>query len=94
VFGAEEGHALLAIGVFAVAWVAGFVTLVSPGGIGVREAILLAGMTPAYGPGVALAAAMSYRVVTCLGDGLAFLLGLLIERRLLARQRAQDRPSL
>lgn len=93
VLGVQEGHVLVAISVFAVAWVAGFVTLVSPGGIGVREAILLAGLTPAYGPGVALAAAVSYRVVTCLGDGLAFLLGFLLERRLLTMRRAQDRQS-
>jgi glycosyltransferase 2 family protein len=93
VLGAQEGHVLLAISVFAVAWVAGFVTLVSPGGIGVREAVLLAGLTPAYGPGIALAAAMSYRVVTSLGDGLAFLLGLLIERRLLPMHPAQDHQS-
>ena len=91
--GAQEGHALLAISVFAVAWVAGFVTLVSPGGIGVREAVLLAGLTPAYGPGVALAVAMSYRVVTSLGDGLAFLLGFLIEKSLLTVNRAQDSKS-
>jgi uncharacterized membrane protein YbhN (UPF0104 family) len=90
---APEGYALVAISVFAVAWVAGFVTLVSPGGIGVREAILVAGLTPAYGAGVALAAAISYRVITSLGDGLAFLLGFLLERRLLTQHRTQDHPS-
>jgi hypothetical protein len=80
--GAQESHALLAISVFAVAWVAGFVTPVSPAGLGVRDAILSAGLTPAYGPGVALAAALSYRLVTSLGDGLAFLVGLLVQKRL------------
>jgi uncharacterized membrane protein YbhN (UPF0104 family) len=80
--GAQESHVMLAIGVFAVAWVAGFVTLVSPGGVGVREAVLLAGLTPAYGPGIALAVAVTYRVVTSIGDGLAFVLGFLAERRL------------
>jgi len=87
--GANESHPVGAISVFAVAWVAGFVTLVSPAGLGVREAVLLAGLTPAYGPGIALAAAMSHRILTCLGDGLAFLIGLLIERRLLKKNRAQ-----
>jgi uncharacterized membrane protein YbhN (UPF0104 family) len=33
---------LIAIATFAIAWVIGFVTLVSPGGIGMREAVLLA----------------------------------------------------
>jgi uncharacterized membrane protein YbhN (UPF0104 family) len=80
--GARESHILLSIGVFAIAWVAGFVTLVSPGGVGVREAVLLAGLTPAYGPGTALAVAIAYRIVTSIGDGLGFLLGLVVEKRL------------
>jgi len=91
--GANESHAVLSISVFAVAWVAGFVTLVSPAGLGVREAVLLAGLTPAYGPGIALAAAVSHRVVTCLGDGLAFLLGLLMEKRLRRTNRVKDGRS-
>lgn len=78
----EESHTVRAIGVFAVAWVAGFVTPVSPGGIGVREAVLLAGLTPVYGSGAALAAAVTHRLLTAVGDGLACLLGLLLERRL------------
>jgi uncharacterized membrane protein YbhN (UPF0104 family) len=89
--GAQESHVMLAIGVFAVAWVAGFVTLVSPGGVGVREAVLLAGLTPAYGPGIALAVAVAYRIVTSIGDGLAFALGVVVERRLL---RTQDNASI
>lgn len=79
--GAEDSHILLAVGVFAVAWVAGFLAPVSPGGVGVREAVLLAGLAPAYGPGTAVAAAISYRVVSSVGDGLAFALGCLVEKR-------------
>jgi len=81
-FGAPESHVLLAIGVFVVAWVAGMVAIVSPGGIGVREAVMLAGLTPVYGPGTALGVAVSYRLVTSLGDGVGFLLGFLAEKRL------------
>lgn len=81
-FGAAEAHCLQAIGVFAIAWMAGLIVLVSPGGIGVRESVLLAGLTPAYGPGTALGVAIAYRVVTSLGDGLGFLLGYMAERRL------------
>jgi uncharacterized membrane protein YbhN (UPF0104 family) len=87
--GARESHVLLSIGVFAVAWVAGFVTLVAPGGVGVREAVLLAGLTPAYGPSVALAVAVAYRIVTSIGDGVAFLLGFVAERRLAQANRPQ-----
>lgn len=84
-FGAEQGHALLAINVYAIAWIVGFVTLVAPGGIGVRDAILLAGLTPAYGAGSALAATITYRIITAIGDALACILGLLVEKRLRAR---------
>lgn len=80
VFGAPESHPLLSIGVFSVAWVVAFVTLVSPGGIGVREAVLLAGLTPAYGPGTALGVAVAYRIVTSIGDGVGFLLGFAAEK--------------
>lgn len=82
VFGAPEDQMLIAIRVFAIAWVIGFVTLVSPGGIGVREAVLLAGLTPAYGAGTALGVAVLYRLVTSLGDGLGFLIGFIAEKRL------------
>ena len=85
VFGAPEDQLLISTGMFAVAWVVGFVTLVSPGGIGVREAVLLAGLTPAYGAGTALGVAILYRLVTSVGDGLGFLIGFIAEKRL-------DRP--
>jgi len=87
-FGMPESHVLLAIGVFAAAWVAGVVAMVSPGGLGVREAVMLAGLTPVYGPGTALGVAVSYRVVTSLGDGVGFLLGFIAEKRLARRTPA------
>ena len=82
VFGAPEDQLLVSTGAFALAWVISFVTLVSPGGIGVREAVLLAGLTPAYGAGTALGVAILYRLVTSVGDGIAFLIGFFAERRL------------
>jgi glycosyltransferase 2 family protein len=84
VFGAAEDQLLVAIGMFSIAWIVAFVTMVSPGGIGVREAVLLAGLTPAYGAGTALGVAVLYRVVTSLGDLIAFVFGLIAERRLRA----------
>ncbi len=63
---------------FAAAWVAGFVTPGAPAGLGVREAILVAGLRPLCGPGVALGLPVLFRVVTTLGDGLAFGLGWMI----------------
>jgi hypothetical protein len=75
-FAVPPGDWTLAIPAYALSWVAGFVTPGAPGGLGVREALLVAGTSPLYGPGPALSVALALRVVTVLGDGLAFLLGL------------------
>jgi hypothetical protein len=66
---------------FALAWVAGFVAPGAPAGLGVREALLVAGTAPLYGPGIALSAALALRLVTVLGDGLAFLAGSVLQAR-------------
>jgi hypothetical protein len=60
---------------FALSWVAGFVTPGAPAGLGVREALLVGGTAPLYGPGTALSTALVLRLVTVVGDGLAFLAG-------------------
>jgi len=75
-FAVPPGAWALAIPAFALSWVAGFVTPGAPGGLGVREAVLATVTAPLYGPGPALSVALALRVVTVLGDGLAFLLGL------------------
>jgi hypothetical protein len=94
IFGAPEDQLLISTGVFAVAWVIGFVTLISPGGLGVREAVLLAGLTPAYGAGTALGIAILYRLVTSLGDGIGFIAGFIAEKRLTADAAGSSRkPS-
>lgn len=70
--------------VFAFAMVAGFVTPGAPAGLGVREAIILALLTPVYGGGEALALTVLVRLVTLIGDALAFgggLLARLLETR-------------
>jgi len=75
-FAVPPGAWTLAVPAFALSWVAGFVTPGAPGGLGVREALLVAVTAPLYGPGPALSVALALRVVTVLGDGLAFLAGL------------------
>lgn len=82
VFGAPSNEIVAATGVFAIAWAMGFIALVSPAGIGVREAILLAGLTPVYGAGTALGVAILFRIVTSVGDGLGSVIGFVAERRL------------
>jgi uncharacterized membrane protein YbhN (UPF0104 family) len=70
-----------AIPVFALSWVAGFVTPGAPAGLGVREALLVGGTASLYGPGTALSTALAFRLITVLGDGLAFLAGAALQPR-------------
>ena len=65
---------------FAVAWVAGFFTPGSPAGLGVREVILLGLLSPEYGAGLAAGITALLRLVTVLGDGIAWALGGLMWR--------------
>jgi uncharacterized membrane protein YbhN (UPF0104 family) len=67
---------------FALSWVAGFLTPGAPAGLGVREALLVGGTSALYGPGTALSAALALRLITVLGDGLAFLAGSALQARL------------
>ena len=78
-FGAVAPFPELA-GVFAAAWVAGFVTPGAPAGLGVREAVLAGGLRPLYGPDVALALPLLFRMMTVTGDGVAFALGNFLRR--------------
>ena len=64
------------LGVYAAAWVLGFVMPGSPAGLGVREMVLLVGLGPMFGAGGAIVAAALLRLVTTVGDGLAFAGGL------------------
>ena len=67
---------LASISALALAWIAGFITPGSSAGIGVREAALIAILSPALGASMASAAALALRLVTTLGDGLFFTLAL------------------
>jgi hypothetical protein len=73
-FAQPDLHLAGCTAVFALAWVAGFVVPGAPGGLGIREALLTAGLTPLYGAATALTLALTFRVVTVLGDALGFLL--------------------
>ncbi len=64
-------------GYFFVAWVAGFLVPIAPGGIGVREAVLMALAGPVEGAGAAAMLALLARLVGIAGDGLFGLAGYL-----------------
>jgi glycosyltransferase 2 family protein len=75
-FGVPASDLLHYVGVFAVAWVAGYVVVFSPGGIGVREAVLVALLSGRLGEAHAIALAAASRLVLSaidLGGGAAAL---------------------
>ncbi len=67
-------------GVFAIAWIVGFVTPGSPAGLGVREVILLSLLSPIYGMEAATGIAGVLRLVTVAGDALTWIYGTLAWR--------------
>jgi len=67
--GAPVGRAaLLALGGYAFAWCAGFLVVFASAGIGVREVLLIAALSPMIGAGPATAVALVSRVVTTASD--------------------------
>ncbi|MFK7835414.1 MAG: hypothetical protein AB8B60_04275 [Sulfitobacter sp.] len=61
--------------IFAFAWAAGFVMPGAPGGIGVRDSIIVLGLALSMGEGTGLAVALLHRAVSVLGDVTTFGLG-------------------
>lgn len=81
--GATPGAALGGSGLFVLAPIAGFLAMATPGGIGVREALLTVGLAPAVGPAAALGAALISRATSLAVD-----VGGLLIARLLCRRAA------
>lgn len=69
------------VGVYAAAWLLGFLIPGAPAGLGIREACLLVGLTPIAGHDVALLAAALLRVSTTLMDAVVFAVGLVMVKR-------------
>ncbi len=70
--GSEAIGYIPVLGVFCLSWVAGFVVPGAPGGLGIREAVIVATLSAPAGEGAALAAALLLRVITVGGDLLSF----------------------
>ncbi|MCU0957515.1 MAG: flippase-like domain-containing protein [Hydrogenophaga sp.] len=75
-FQVEQAPLLPLTFLFAAAWLVGYVVPGAPGGLGVREAMMVVLLTPVVGSGAAVGLGISMRLVTLTGDGLAFLLGM------------------
>lgn len=61
--------------IFIAAWVIGTMTPGAPGGLGVREGVLVVGFTPFMEAGDAVVIALTFRVITIAADGMAFFVG-------------------
>jgi len=67
--GAPDGRAaLVSVGGFAFAWCVGFVIVFAPAGAGIREALLIATLSPMLGVGKATAVTLVSRVLMTGGD--------------------------
>jgi glycosyltransferase 2 family protein len=78
----SEAHMLaLSFGGYALAWSVGFLIIFFPGGIGPREAALIAVLSPVMPSASALVVALASRIVMTLGDLLWAGAGLCVRRR-------------
>jgi hypothetical protein len=84
---------LLSIGVFSLAWVAGFLVLVAPAGAGIREAALVLGFATVLPGGAVLTVAVLSRVLFVLAD-LLLAGGLIVAGRLVARWTRESDVTL
>lgn len=71
--GANLNEGWSSVGLFILAPIAGFLAMVAPGGLGVREAILSAALLPTMGPTRALAVALLARVSFVVSEVVAWL---------------------
>lgn len=72
--GCTDHSLLLSTGVFALAWVSGFLVVIAPAGAGVREGVLVLGLAATLDPAAALLVALVSRVLVTGSDlGLAAL---------------------
>ena len=60
-------------GIFSLAWAAGFVAVFSPAGLGVREGVLLAGMSAYGSPSLVAALVVVHRLLYVAADGVCAL---------------------
>jgi uncharacterized membrane protein YbhN (UPF0104 family) len=84
---------LLSIGAYALAWSAGILVVIFPGGIGPRELAMIAAFAPVMPRGAALVVALVSRVVMTASDLAWGGTGILIGRRIRRRSTAAQAPT-
>ncbi len=68
------------IGMYTLSWLIGFVTPGAPGGLGIREAIMITLLVGIVEVQLVLTAVILYRIVTILGDVIAFTIATQLKR--------------
>ena len=89
--GAPLADAVQMSPVFIVAPILGFLAIVAPGGLGVRETVISYALAPHIGASAALAAAVLARATAILSEIIGWVLGIVWERRQL-RLEGATRP--
>lgn len=72
----------IVISVFAISWIAGFLTPGAPAGLGVREAIMVVSLAGLIGESKSLYVALAFRIITSMGDFLFFLSSLAVDAKM------------
>ncbi len=85
-FGVPGAGLLKMTGLFAIAWLAGYLLPGAPGGLGMREAMMVLLFSPVLGGGAAVGLGVTHRMTTITGDGLAFLFGIIFKRIFLPKR--------
>jgi glycosyltransferase 2 family protein len=88
-------YAALSLGGYALAWTVGFgaaavLVVAAPAGLGFREVVLIAVLSPVLSAGAATAVALVSRIVQTVGDGLWALAGTALAGRAKPRPEAPD----
>ena len=75
IYGDPEMSVISITTLFAIAWTAGYITPGAPGGLGVREAVMVIVLSQITSPGIAIGLSITFRITTTASDLLAFLIG-------------------
>ena len=70
----------LFLGTYLFSWIIGFITPGAPGGIGIREAVMVLMCGSFMSTETIMLYAVTMRIISTLGDVVAFLVGLICEQ--------------
>ncbi len=74
------GKCSVIIGQYALSWLIGYITVGSPGGIGIREAMMCVILSGLVQENIILASVISYRLINIIGEIIAFISMYLLKR--------------